>query len=372
MMELKVNGKQEFMGKEIPVVLGGFGENQKVVADNIVSVIHNMKPFHVRESINKNIKRFKEGIDFIDLKQPIVEVDTLNLLIELGYSKQSITQAKNIYILSERGYAKLIKIMNSDLAWEIHDKLIDEYFEIIDNARNITREFENIEFKGNIEGLVYSKDGIPMTTSVLIAKTFEKNHKEILRLIDLKLNSKEERVAQFCATNIKETLYLANDNRYHRQFELTEEGFSFIALGLTGSKADIFKIEYIKAFSKMKKGIQDMFKVKLIESILPQDNRLRQYVYIIENVDNGAIKIGVGNNPEKRLKQLQTGSVSELELVYTSYLCSNAFEIEKIVHKKFEKYHIRGEWYKLSKNTVIKYLEEQNYVLKSEFMKFLY
>lgn len=39
-----------------------------------------------------------------------------------------ISKAEHIYLLSERGYAKLIKIMDTDLAWEIHDKLIDEYF----------------------------------------------------------------------------------------------------------------------------------------------------------------------------------------------------------------------------------------------------
>ena len=38
------------------------------------------------------------------------------------------SKAEHIYSLSERGYAKLIKIMDTDLAWEIHDKLIDEYF----------------------------------------------------------------------------------------------------------------------------------------------------------------------------------------------------------------------------------------------------
>lgn len=48
---------------------------------------------------------------------------TLELLLSLGYAKQSITQAEHIYILSERGYAKLIKIMDADLAWNVHDKL---------------------------------------------------------------------------------------------------------------------------------------------------------------------------------------------------------------------------------------------------------
>ena len=122
--QLKIQGTQEFMGKEIPIVYGGFGNNQKVVTDKTVSEIHNMKMFKVRERINENIKRFKEGVDLINIKR-ILDTDTLQ---QLGYAKQSITQASNIYLLSERGYAKLIKIMDSDLAWEIHDQLMDEYF----------------------------------------------------------------------------------------------------------------------------------------------------------------------------------------------------------------------------------------------------
>lgn len=46
----------------------------------------------------------------------------------MGYAKQSITQAEHIYLLSERGYAKLIKIMDTPLAWEVYNRLIDEYF----------------------------------------------------------------------------------------------------------------------------------------------------------------------------------------------------------------------------------------------------
>ena len=64
-------------------------------------------------------------------------------LTSLGYVKQSTTQAKNIYLLSERGYAKLVKIMDTDLAWEIHDKLIDEYF----TMREIINSDEQLKSK---------------------------------------------------------------------------------------------------------------------------------------------------------------------------------------------------------------------------------
>lgn len=129
---LTLRGKQDFMGKEIPVVLGGFGESRKCLSDKTIAEIHDMAPKHVRERISQNKVRFKDGIDIIDLKQRVGQTGTLDFLLNLGYAKQSITQAEHIYILSERGYAKLIKIMDTDLAWEIHDKVIDEYFELRD------------------------------------------------------------------------------------------------------------------------------------------------------------------------------------------------------------------------------------------------
>lgn len=133
---VKVQGKQQFMGKEIPVVLGGFGENCKVVTDKMVAEIHNTTPREIRKSINRNIKRFKENVDFIDLKQRGDEITTLEILDKLGYSKQAITLAENIYLLSERGYAKLIKIMDTDLAWDVHDQLMDEYFHLREEQQN--------------------------------------------------------------------------------------------------------------------------------------------------------------------------------------------------------------------------------------------
>ena len=66
-------------------------------------------------------------MDIIDLKTQSLPVTELE---QLGFNKQSVANSKNIYLLSERGYAKLIKIIDSDLAWEIHDKLIDEYFQL--------------------------------------------------------------------------------------------------------------------------------------------------------------------------------------------------------------------------------------------------
>ena len=134
--DLVVKGKMDFMGIEIPVVSGGFGEDKMCVSDKTIAEIHGMTTFNVRSRINSNIKRFKENIDYIDLKdERIYEVNTL---LQLGYAKQSITQAEHIYLLSERGYAKLVKIMDDDTSWDVHDKLVDDYFNMREKLQQLT------------------------------------------------------------------------------------------------------------------------------------------------------------------------------------------------------------------------------------------
>ena len=124
--ELKLNGTQKFMGIDIPVVEGGFGENCRVVTAKAVSDIHNTRLSDINASINRLIKkkRIKEGIDYINLLSETVSLR--DFAKENGLIGSNRTQ--NVYILSERGYSKLIKSMDDDESWDVMDKLIDEYF----------------------------------------------------------------------------------------------------------------------------------------------------------------------------------------------------------------------------------------------------
>jgi len=252
--------------------------------------------------------------------------------------------------------------------------------EVLPTIRQTVSVLETIEYKGNIDGLVYAKDGIATTTSVNIANVFERSHKDILEVIDNKLNrnlaaefsaAKSDTTAEFVADHIKESIYIDSRGKAQRQYELDEYGFSFIALSLTGEKADTFKIKYINAFIEMRNALQNMFKTRLIESVLPQDNRNRQYIYVLKNPLNETVKIGVAQDVEKRIQQLQTGAGVELELVYQSLICSNAFSIERDVHAHFEDRRTFGEWFKVNPSDVVRFLEQQTFVLKSEFNKYI-
>lgn len=178
--KLMIIGKQEFLNIEIPIIEGGFGEDKRCLTDKTISEIHNIQIKHIRELITRNIKRFKKGIDLIDLK--VVVPNDYNLIQDLGYSNMQISKSKNIFILSERGYAKLIKIMDTDLAWEIHDKLVDDYFMMKDILSKELSNKEQLQLQilnGNdIERVVSLKKFEELVTAPLI-ETIEKQQPKV-------------------------------------------------------------------------------------------------------------------------------------------------------------------------------------------------
>lgn len=134
-MELKLNGtmKLKELDLEVQVLEGGFGEGNKCLTIAQISQIHDLEAKVINQLINNNIDEFDEGIDIIDLKNSVSSNDPL---LELGFTKQSIANFKNIYILSEQGYMTLVTLMRSDRSKQIRKVIRREYFamrEIVNN-----------------------------------------------------------------------------------------------------------------------------------------------------------------------------------------------------------------------------------------------
>ncbi|MCU5706099.1 ORF6N domain-containing protein [Bacillus wiedmannii] len=125
MNQLQIIGKQKVAGYEFTGIEGGFGHGKKAMLVKEIAEIHGKEVKHINLRINENRSRFKNGIDIVDLKVSPFGGPSLE---QLGFTKQSISNSKNIYLLSERGYAKLLKILEDDKTWELYDKLVDGYF----------------------------------------------------------------------------------------------------------------------------------------------------------------------------------------------------------------------------------------------------
>ncbi|MDU7066725.1 MAG: ORF6N domain-containing protein [Clostridium perfringens] len=138
--QIMLKGQQEIMGIKVPVVEGGFGEGQKVMLAKTIAQIHSMELSKLNELINNNIYEFEQGIDILDLKTDPYQ----GCVLENGLlTKAQWGNSNNVYLLSQRGYVKLVAMMSNsnEKKWEVMNYLIDDYFNMKAEKRE---DFENL------------------------------------------------------------------------------------------------------------------------------------------------------------------------------------------------------------------------------------
>ncbi len=92
-------------------------------------------------------------------------------------------------------------------------------------------------------------------TSLDVARVFGKEHKSILRAIRSKIRNKE--IQNFNEHNFAPVKYKDIKGEVRTAYNLTRDGFSFIAMGLTGRKADLWKVQFINAFNQMEQSLKE-------------------------------------------------------------------------------------------------------------------
>jgi len=73
------------------------------------------------------------------------------------------------------------------------------------------------------------------------------------------------------------------------------------------------------------------------------------FVYFIREEKSGLIKIGYSDNPQKRLKSLQTGQTKDLEIIMS---VKGGVKLEAVLHKAFDCWRVRGEWFLLNRKQI--------------------
>lgn len=131
--------------------------------------------------------------------------------------------------------------------------------------------------------IVFEKDGQALTTSREVAESFGKRHDNIIHAIEqiladglelenepshlkikaanpeggglnfqpAKLTQGGITVAEFLESNFRVSEYTDAQGKPRKQYIITKDGFTLLAMGFTGAKAMQFKIAYINAFNRM-------------------------------------------------------------------------------------------------------------------------
>lgn len=102
----------------------------------------------------------------------------------------------------------------------------------------------------NFSALVDSEQGMPTTSSLRVAEVFKKNHRDVLRAI-----KKLECSKGFTERNFALSEYVDATGRKLPYYNITKDGFVFLAMGFTGKEAAKFKEDYINAFNWMHENL---------------------------------------------------------------------------------------------------------------------
>ncbi|MBK2124260.1 Rha family transcriptional regulator, partial [Fangia hongkongensis] len=126
----------------------------------------------------------------------------------------------------------------------------------------------------DINTLVSINHSQPVTTSLIVAETFNKRHTHVLDKINSLDCSSDFASANFSAhaEKIKAGAVFRNSKVY----TITKDGFMFLVMGFTGKKAAAIKEKYIEAFNAMAKRLQEIEQEELQTKLKAQQDKIKK------------------------------------------------------------------------------------------------
>ncbi len=112
------------------------------------------------------------------------------------------------------------------------------------NLSKVLKTIESDDF--GVKGV----KGIAMVGSKMVAEVFGKRHDNLMRDIERIIKDLDKVAPQFSVANFKEVTY-DNRGKKYPEYLLTKDGFAYVVMGFTGSKAAKFKVDYITRFNQM-------------------------------------------------------------------------------------------------------------------------
>jgi hypothetical protein len=101
---------------------------------------------------------------------------------------------------------------------------------------------------------------------------------------------------------------------------------------------------------------RDMGRGGVTPAFLPaaNDDGAAAGLYVISNDVSGPSKIGLSNNPERRLAQLSTGSAVPLRIWHVEAVpAADALRLEQAAHRQLSRYRLSGEWFGVSVDVAV-------------------
>lgn len=108
-----------------------------------------------------------------------------------------------------------------------------------------------------MNNLVEIKSGQALTSSLLVADKFQKEHFNVIKAVKSVIKELEEGAFHLEGADPKflESLYEDTQGHSRPMYLMNRDAFTLLVMGFTGKKALQFKLEFLGAFNKMEKAL---------------------------------------------------------------------------------------------------------------------
>ncbi|WP_418502766.1 Rha family transcriptional regulator [Dysosmobacter welbionis] len=168
----------------------------------------------------------------------------------------------------------------------------------------------------------FGKEERAVCTSLDIAETFSKEHKNVLRDVE-NLGCSEE----FNRLNFELISYTDSMNRTQKAYAMTRDGFTLLVMGYTGGLAMKFKEAYIKQFNAMEAALQGKrierekgiaVRQALTKALQQSTENERMHGHAYSNYTNCIYKVLFGKNASQLRSDFGIGKTDNLRDCFTS------------------------------------------------------
>ena len=174
----------------------------------------------------------------------------------------------------------------------------------------------------------------PITTSRNVAENFNKRHDNVLKDIDQLIKGAPQNLGDL----FYQTTYThPQNNQEYRQYYMTKDGFTLLAMGFTGKRALEFKLAYIEQFNKMEQQIKNQLPGTYKEALIQLVEQVEQNELLEYKIAEYEPKI---NYLDTILSSTDTVTITQVAADYGM----SARAMNKLLHELKVQHKVGGQW----------------------------
>lgn len=170
--------------------------------------------------------------------------------------------------------------------------------------------------------LVFIENGRAVTDSLTVAEKFNKDHKNVMRDIEVQLQKLNEAGEEdWGVLNFERTHYQHPQNdQWYPKFDLTEDAFAIVAMGYVTPEAMKMKVRFLEEFKRMRNQLLN--NVPVLDSNAAIAIALRQTADVMDKLPQIESKIEtIGRKLETQIT-LDSGQQRRLQQAINKKVCS--------------------------------------------------